>query len=129
MRLLQLIHQFLDHSKGSGTMLNVLLMYMDIVGHGSFREVREFGAICRADGIDRTQIGFTIQKLAGLASVHPLSQPVFRKRFLGVVFYTQQVRYIIVAAPAIVLYGSFNLKNLLRQKIWFKCIKISDRHR
>jgi hypothetical protein len=56
-------------------------MYMDVVGHGSFREVREFGAIRRADGIDRTQIGFTIQKLAGLASIHPFSQPVLVQPF------------------------------------------------
>lgn len=62
-------------------MLNILFVYMYVIGHGRFGKMGKLSTICRTNCVDRTLICLTIQELAGCTFIHPFALPVLKQPF------------------------------------------------
>ena len=66
-------HQLLHHFKCGRAILYILFVYMNVVHHFLFSQMREFGTICRANFIDRAFIIVAVEELAGTTFIHPIA--------------------------------------------------------
>lgn len=62
-------------------MLDILLVYVYVIGHRLFGKMWKFCTISRTHRIYTAQIRFQIQELARCVPVHPLSLPVSKQPF------------------------------------------------
>jgi len=70
--------QLLHHLKRSRAVINILFVYVGVLRKFSFCEVRETGAIHRANSVNAAHIGFEIQELAGIIYVHKITVLLFQ---------------------------------------------------